>query len=64
MKKIIKRDGRKVDFDSSKIASAISKALKAANITDDERAVALAKQVESSFEQGVVPTVEEIQDKV
>ena len=64
MKKIIKRDGRKVEFDSSKIASAISKALKAANITDDERAVALAKQVESSFEQGVVPTVEEIQDKV
>ena len=57
MEKIIKRDGRKVDFDCSKIAAAISKALKAANIKNDERAVALAKQVEDSFEPNVVPTV-------
>ncbi len=64
MEQIIKRDGRKVKFDVKKIASAIKKALKAANIKDNERAEALAKQVEDSFEPTYVPTVEEIQDKV
>ena len=64
MEQIIKRDGRKVKFDVKKIASAIKKALKAANIKDNERAEALAKQVEDSFEPAYVPTVEEIQDKV
>lgn len=64
MEQIIKRDGRKVKFDVKKIASAIKKALKAANIKDDERAEALAKKVEDSFAPNYVPTVEEIQDKV
>ena len=64
MEQIIKRDGRKVKFDVKKIASAIKKALKAANIKDDERADALAKQVEESFDPKCTPTVEEIQDKV
>ena len=64
MEQIIKRDGRTVKFDVKKIAEAIKKALKAANIKDDERAVALAHQVEDSFAHDYVPTVEEIQDKV
>lgn len=64
MEQIIKRDGRKVKFDVKKIAAAIKKALKAANIKDNERADALAKQVEDSFAPDYVPTVEEIQDKV
>lgn len=64
MECIIKRDGRKVEFDSHKITTAISKALKAANINDEERAAILAKQVEGSFAASYTPTVEEVQDKV
>ena len=64
MDQIIKRDGRRVKFDVKKIASAIKKALKAANIKDDERADVLARQVEESFDPKSTPTVEEIQDKV
>lgn len=64
MKQIIKRDGRKVKFDSGKIASAINKALKTANIDDASRAQALAAEVEKSFGEDTVPTVEEVQDKV
>ncbi|MCI8612315.1 MAG: anaerobic ribonucleoside triphosphate reductase [Clostridia bacterium] len=64
MDKIVKRDGRKVAFDSKKIAAAIAKAMKAANINDADRAEALAKQVEESFSADYVPTVEEIQDTV
>lgn len=64
MEQIVKRDGRKVKFDVNKIAAAIKKALKAANIKDDERAVAMAKQVEEAFSPDFVPTVEQIQDKV
>lgn len=64
MEQIVKRDGRRVDFDASKITRAIDKALKAANINDFERAKALALQVESAFKADYVPTVEEVQDKV
>ena len=64
MEQIVKRDGRKVKFERSKIASAITKALKAAKISDVKQASALAEQVEKSFDSDYVPTVEEVQDKV
>ena len=64
MKQIIKRDGRKVEFESSKIRDAISKALKAAKVNDVAQAEVLAKQVEEAFAADYVPTVEEVQDKV
>lgn len=64
MEQIIKRDGRKVKFDLHKIASAIDKALRSANIKDTSRAKALAEQVAASFPEKSTPTVEEIQDKV
>lgn len=64
MEQIIKRDGRKVDFDIDKIAHAIDKALRSANIKDTSRAKALAEQVVAGFPEKATPTVEEIQDKV
>ena len=64
MKQIIKRDGRKVEFESSKIEAAIAKALKAAKISGVAQAKTLAKQVEEGFSADYVPTVEEVQDKV
>ncbi len=64
MKQIVKRDGRTVDFDVKKIEDAIRKALKSAHIQDVERATQLAKEVELSFSDDYVPTVEEVQDKV
>ena len=64
MEEIIKRDGRKVKFDISKIAGAIDKALKAANIVDTSRASVLAQQVVDKFPADSVPTVEEVQDQV
>lgn len=64
MEEIIKRDGRRVKFDISKIAGAIDKALKAANIHDSSRAETLAEQVVEKFSSDYIPTVEEVQDKV
>lgn len=64
MKQIIKRDGRKVEFDGEKIANAIYKALKSANIDDKNRAKALSQQVADGFGAKQVPSVEEVQDKV
>ncbi len=65
---IIKRDGRKVDFDQTKIADAITKAF-AASGSSKTRSVAdeLARQVVQrlcSDESIGVPTVEEVQDVV
>lgn len=64
MEQIIKRDGRKVKFERSKISNAITKALKAAKIGNVKQADSLAKQVEESFAPDYIPTVEEVQDKV
>ncbi len=64
MEEIVKRDGRRVRFDVAKIAGAIDKALKAANIHDSSRAAALAQQVVEKFSPDYIPTVEEVQDKV
>jgi len=58
MKVIIKRDGRSVKFDESKIVEAINKALLAARITDESLARTLAKQVIASFSEGAAPSVE------
>ncbi|MFX1486589.1 MAG: ribonucleotide reductase N-terminal alpha domain-containing protein [Promethearchaeota archaeon] len=68
VKKIIKRDGRIVDFDPDKIANAIFKAAQALGGKDRSIAVKLADQVVSIVEQKFgarkVPTVEDVQDVV
>lgn len=67
VRQIVKRDGRTVDFDLSKISSAIYKAAEALGGKDDEVALYLARQVELYLAQTCKndsPTVEEIQDAV
>ncbi|MBQ9992311.1 MAG: anaerobic ribonucleoside triphosphate reductase [Firmicutes bacterium] len=63
---IIKRDGRKVDFDISKIADAIFKAAQALGGSNRDTAEALAAQVIERLEAvgNTTPTVEQIQDMV
>jgi anaerobic ribonucleoside-triphosphate reductase len=64
---IIKRDGRRVDFDINKIAVAIYKAAEALGGHDKDMALYLARQVELYLVQKchkTTPTVEEIQDAV
>ncbi len=65
--RIIKRDGREVDFDRSKIAEAIFKAAQVLGGNDYEMAQDLARKAEEYVERtcpGSVPTVEQIQDAV
>ena len=67
IKKIIKRDGRTVDFDIDKISSAIFKAAQVLGGSDKEMADELASQVEHYLleqKNNDMPTVEEIQDAV
>ena len=67
IKKIIKRDGRTVDFDSSKIAEAIYKAAEVLGGKDRDMANFLSKQVELYLTEichNETPTVEQIQDAV
>ena len=68
IKKIVKRDGQIVDFDSNKIAEAIWKAAKAVGGRDRELSVKLAGQVVQSLEKqlklGEIPAVEQVQDLV
>ncbi len=67
IKKIIKRDGRVVDFDQERIINAIFKAAKAVGGEDRHRAGELSnKVVEILIEKydGRIPTVEDIQDIV
>ena len=63
---IVKRDGRKMEFDASKIADAIFAA--AASVGGDDRSLAdeLAQKIFHKFEEtpGVDPTVEQVQDEV
>lgn len=65
--KIVKRDGRTVDFDINKIAQAIFKAAQVLGGTDRDMADYLAKQVELYLLEichNSTPTVEQIQDAV
>ena len=65
--KIVKRDGRTVDFDVDKITEAIFKAAKVLGGRDREMAAYLAKQVELYLLEvchNTTPTVEQIQDAV
>ena len=65
IQKIRKRDGSIVDFDSSKIALAISKAFRATGIDDPKAPVDLAGRVERIAEDSFdLPGVEDIQDIV
>lgn len=65
---IKKRDGSLVSFDSSKITTAISKAVRAVGGTDMAEAQKISDAVVSyllqTFPEGSIPTVEEIQDCV
>ena len=65
--KILKRDGREVNFDQKKIADAIFKAAQSLGGKDYETANALADEVVKTLEEqlkGQTPTVEQIQDAV
>lgn len=67
MTQIKKRDGRLVDFQGDKIASAILKALIASGArSDKDYARALADKVEAKLVEGDIetPTVEQVQDMV
>jgi ribonucleoside-diphosphate reductase alpha chain len=65
--KIRKRDGRIVDFDSSRIKDAIHKAFIAVELENGERAEGITKEVVRLLEkdyEGKTPSVEDIQDLV
>ncbi len=65
--KITKRDGRIVDFNQSKIANAILKALTAVNRGNEELAKSLSNKVVKLIEErfgGKTPSVENVQDIV
>ena len=67
VKKIIKRDGRIVDFDQERIINAVFKAAKAVGGEDRRLAAELSNQVVSILTekyQDTIPTVEDVQDLV
>ena len=68
VKNIMKRDGRKVQFDISKIENAISRAMNAVGDREFKIAKKLAlcveEEIDKTFSDGKMPTVEEIQDIV
>src|SRR5574344_2797599 len=72
MDKIIKRDGKIVDFNSKRITNAIEKAAKVTKEFDSDTAMSLTKKVVEATKNLVAeknenlkaPTVEEIQDIV
>ncbi|MEM5831687.1 MAG: ATP cone domain-containing protein, partial [Candidatus Aenigmatarchaeota archaeon] len=66
IKKVIKRDGKIVDFDSSKIKNAIKKAMIATNSLDEKILEDVLKKVLKTIEERFKETihVEEIQDIV
>ncbi|MCS7134714.1 MAG: ribonucleoside triphosphate reductase [Candidatus Pacearchaeota archaeon] len=67
-KKVIKRDGRIVDFQQEKITNAIFKALTATGEADGKKAKKLSNKVlqilSRRFKKGEIPSVEQIQDIV
>ncbi|MBQ2326505.1 MAG: anaerobic ribonucleoside triphosphate reductase, partial [Clostridia bacterium] len=65
--KIIKRDGREVEYDLSKISSAISRAMEATKSIDEGESLRMAKAVEAKLVERFgdeAPGVEDIQDIV
>lgn len=67
IKSIIKRDGRVVLYDEGKIASAILKAMEAAQEGDASQAAAVANAVEAALEErcgAQPPQIEQVQDEV
>jgi ribonucleoside-diphosphate reductase alpha chain len=67
LSKIVKRDGRVVDFQPEKIANAILKALEAVEEKDKDIALKLSKQVTGRVSKrfkGKSPSVEDVQDMV
>ncbi|QSZ26976.1 ribonucleoside triphosphate reductase [Aceticella autotrophica] len=65
--KVIKRDGREVDFDSLKIANAVFKAFKAVGSSTFDDALNISQEVTDYLRKNFkdkAPTVEEIQDIV
>ncbi len=68
VKLVRKRDGRVVPFDQEKITNAVFKAAQAVGGDDRQRAVFISNDVVRMLEQrygdGVIPTVEDIQDLV
>ena len=67
IRKIVKRDGRTVDYDINKIADAIFKAAQSLGGSDHELSVEIAHEVEDYLLDvchNQVPTVEQIQDAV
>ena len=67
MKEVIKRDGRIVSFDSTKILSAVEKAMKAAGCATLQGAAAVTEAVVKDLETkypDTPPKIEEIQDVV
>jgi ribonucleoside-diphosphate reductase alpha chain len=66
-KKIKKRDGSVVDFDSERIKNAVHKALLAVELGDGEKANDITKEVVKILQDKFIdetPSVEEVQDKV
>ncbi|MFQ5762694.1 MAG: ATP cone domain-containing protein, partial [Candidatus Bathyarchaeia archaeon] len=63
-----KRDGKVEQFSQDKITNAIFKALSAGGVSDKKLATELstrvARQLEERFSEGVIPSVEDIQDLV
>lgn len=66
IQKIVKRDGREVEFNIEKIANAIYKAAEAIGGKDYKTSLELANRVADYIEEGGIkePTVEQIQDAV
>lgn len=67
VQQIIKRDGRRTQFEVDKIANAIFRAAQASGGQDYDMAYDLAKQVKSRLDEQCVddaPTVEQVQDMV
>ncbi len=65
--KVLKRDGRIVDFDSSRIKSAVYKAFIAVELSDGEKAELVTREVVRRLEEafvGKIPSVEDAQDFV
>ena len=66
--RIVKRDGQVVPYDRERITTAIFKAAASLGGTDRQRAECLAAEVECALvaacDEGVTPSVEEIQDIV
>lgn len=68
VEKIIKRDGREMNFDESKIESAIFKAFRAVGLPDIKEVKKITelvvKKLNKKFDGSVIPTVEQVQDLV